>query len=184
MFTPCHFLRGNGHRPDLSHFLSPPKLALEGALYSTISPQRIARYVLPPISRFPTCIVTEGPHARLHLWLHWRLLPFELVLRVCVSSGGLCEHLIIRHRGTHFRVLHTKNSWKTHLHLCLVIALKSEEHWIRFGWYRYNLDLTGALRWVCSTFRKMSELNWWGWLHVAHLPFIRTVAQYLRLSDN
>ena len=44
---PVIFLRGNGHRPDQSHFLSPPKLVLEGALYST-SPPRIARYVLPP----------------------------------------------------------------------------------------------------------------------------------------
>ena len=24
LFTPCHFLRGNGHRPDESHFLRPP----------------------------------------------------------------------------------------------------------------------------------------------------------------
>ena len=31
-------LRGNGHRPDESHFLRPPKLVLEGGLYSTFSP--------------------------------------------------------------------------------------------------------------------------------------------------
>ena len=30
LFTPCHFLRRNGHRPDHSHFLRPPKLVLEG----------------------------------------------------------------------------------------------------------------------------------------------------------
>ena len=37
LFTPCHFLRGNGHRPDQSHFLSSPKLVLEGALNGTFS---------------------------------------------------------------------------------------------------------------------------------------------------
>ena len=47
-FRPAVFLRGNGHRPGKSHFLRPPKLVLEGALYGTFSPQKIARYVLPP----------------------------------------------------------------------------------------------------------------------------------------
>ena len=41
-------LRGNGHRPDKSHFLRPPKLVLEGVLYGAFSPPKIARYVLPP----------------------------------------------------------------------------------------------------------------------------------------
>ena len=41
-------LRGNGHRPDKSHFLRPPKLGLEGVLYGTFSPPKITRYVLPP----------------------------------------------------------------------------------------------------------------------------------------
>ena len=42
-------LRGNGHRPDKSHFLRPPKLVLEGVLYGTFfPPPKIARYVLPP----------------------------------------------------------------------------------------------------------------------------------------
>ena len=31
-------LRGNGHRPDKSHFLRPPKLVLEGVLYGTFPP--------------------------------------------------------------------------------------------------------------------------------------------------
>ena len=39
--------RGNGHRPDKSHFLRPPKLVLEGVLYGTFPPPKIARYVLP-----------------------------------------------------------------------------------------------------------------------------------------
>ena len=34
------FLQGNGHRPDQSLFLRPPKLGLEGALYSTFSPSQ------------------------------------------------------------------------------------------------------------------------------------------------
>ena len=49
LFTPCHFFGGSGHRPDKSHFLWPPKVALEGALYSTFSSsQKIVRCVLPP----------------------------------------------------------------------------------------------------------------------------------------
>ena len=46
-------LRGNGHRPDKSHFLRPPKLGSNGALYSTFSPPNIARYVLPPPLQIP-----------------------------------------------------------------------------------------------------------------------------------
>ena len=46
-------LRGNGHRPDKSHFLRPPKLVLEGGLYGTFPPQKVARYVLPPPLRMP-----------------------------------------------------------------------------------------------------------------------------------
>ena len=48
-------LRGNGHRPGKSHFLGPPKLVLEGVVYSTFSPPppKIARYVLPPLCEFP-----------------------------------------------------------------------------------------------------------------------------------
>ena len=46
-FRPVVFLGGNRHRPGKSHFLRPPKLVLEGALYGTFSPQKIARYVLP-----------------------------------------------------------------------------------------------------------------------------------------
>ena len=42
LFMPCHFLRGNGHRPDQSHFLSPPKPVL-GRVHS------IARF--PPKNR-------------------------------------------------------------------------------------------------------------------------------------
>ena len=51
-------LEGMGHRPDQSHFLSPPKLVLEGALRSTqycfpTPPSKIARYFLPPHLQFP-----------------------------------------------------------------------------------------------------------------------------------
>ena len=35
---PVIFLRGNGHSPDQSHSQRPPKLFLEGALYSTFPP--------------------------------------------------------------------------------------------------------------------------------------------------
>ena len=48
-------LRGNGHRPDKSHFLRPPKLVLDGVLYGTFSPPKIARCILPPppLCEFP-----------------------------------------------------------------------------------------------------------------------------------
>ena len=51
---PVIFFRGNGHRPDQSHFLRPPKLVLEGALYSTFPPppNRTIRFA-PPHLRFP-----------------------------------------------------------------------------------------------------------------------------------
>ena len=52
LFTPCHFLRGNGHRPDKSHFLRPPKLVLEGALYGTFPPpppKKKTQSVSPPL---------------------------------------------------------------------------------------------------------------------------------------
>ena len=48
-FRPVVFLRRrNRHRPGKSHFLRPPKLVLECALYGTFSPAKIARYVFPP----------------------------------------------------------------------------------------------------------------------------------------
>ena len=52
---PVISLRGNGHRPDESHFLRPPKLVLEGTLYGTFPPppSKISRYVLPPPLRIP-----------------------------------------------------------------------------------------------------------------------------------
>ena len=45
-------LRGNGHRPDKSHFLRPPKLVLEGVLYGTFPPppqNRTIRFAPPPL---------------------------------------------------------------------------------------------------------------------------------------
>ena len=50
---PAISFRGNRHRPDQSHLQRPPKLVLEGALYSTFSPQNIAGYVCPSISLTP-----------------------------------------------------------------------------------------------------------------------------------
>ena len=49
LFTPCHFLRGNEHRPDESHFLRPPKLVWRGRsiVPSPLPLQKIARYVSP-----------------------------------------------------------------------------------------------------------------------------------------
>ena len=52
---PLILLRGNGRRPARSHFARPPKLVLEGALYSTFSPppqNRTLRFA--PICCFPT----------------------------------------------------------------------------------------------------------------------------------
>ena len=46
---------GNGHRPDKSHFLRPPKVVLEGALYGTFPPKKShdAFCPPPPYQRFP-----------------------------------------------------------------------------------------------------------------------------------
>ena len=48
---PVIVVRENGHRPDESHFLRPPKLVLEGALYSTSPPpkNRTMRFADPPL---------------------------------------------------------------------------------------------------------------------------------------
>ena len=48
-------LRGNGHRPDKSHFLRLPKLVLEGVLYGTFSlPQNRTIRFAPPLCEFPS----------------------------------------------------------------------------------------------------------------------------------
>ena len=49
-FLPVVFLRGNRHRPGKSHFLRPPKLVLEGALYGTFPPQTRAIRFPPPLA--------------------------------------------------------------------------------------------------------------------------------------
>ena len=66
-FRPVVFLRGNRHRPGKSHFLRPPKLVLEAALYGTFPPppNRTIRFA-PPISRFPTTFANPREE------LHWR----------------------------------------------------------------------------------------------------------------
>ena len=47
-FVHAMSFRGNGHRPDQSHFRSPPKLALEGTLYGTFPPpNRTIRFAAP-----------------------------------------------------------------------------------------------------------------------------------------
>ena len=53
---PVIFLRGNGHRPDKSHILGPPKLGLEGVLYSTFPPHRTMHFA--PICSTKSVIVT------------------------------------------------------------------------------------------------------------------------------
>ena len=52
---PVVFLRGNGHRPEESHFLRPPKLVLEGALYGTFPPPPPKSHdtFCPPPCEFP-----------------------------------------------------------------------------------------------------------------------------------
>ena len=52
---PCvDFLRGNGRRPDQSHLLKPPKLGLEGVIYSTFSaPESHDTFCLSPPVPFP-----------------------------------------------------------------------------------------------------------------------------------
>ena len=63
---PVILLRGNRHRPDKSHFLRPPKVVLEGALYSTFP---------PPKSHDMFCPHLRFPNLQLRLFL----LTLELV---------------------------------------------------------------------------------------------------------
>ena len=57
---PAILLKGNGRRPDKSHFLSPPELVLELALYNTFPPLKIARDVFPPHLLFPNKIASSS----------------------------------------------------------------------------------------------------------------------------
>ena len=53
------FFGRNGHRPDKSHFLRPPKVFLEGGgtqKYVPPPPPIIARYVSPPLYDFPSLV--------------------------------------------------------------------------------------------------------------------------------
>ena len=54
-FTQCHFLRGNGHRPHQSHFLSPPNWfwRAHSMVRFPPPPQKSHDTFCPPISRFP-----------------------------------------------------------------------------------------------------------------------------------
>ena len=90
---PVIFLRGNGHRPDESHFLRPPKLVLEGALFGTFPPQKIARYVWEKetIHRLLQCRTflaeTNGVHrGKISVVDIWVFLGFYSVF---VSATGL-----------------------------------------------------------------------------------------------
>ena len=85
-FRPVVFLRGNRHRPGKSHFLRPPKLVLEGALYGTFSPPPESHDTFcPPISRFPSIkrLLIEVPQlliGALRLgWIGWKH-PFINIL--------------------------------------------------------------------------------------------------------
>ena len=55
---PVIFPRGSGHRPDQSHFLRPPKLGLEGTLYSTFPPPKSHDTFRPPFAVSQTCLMT------------------------------------------------------------------------------------------------------------------------------
>ena len=56
-------LRGNGHRPDQSHFRSPPKLFLEGTPKVVRFPPPKSHDTFPPrpVGRFPNWAKRGGP---------------------------------------------------------------------------------------------------------------------------
>ena len=93
------FFGGNGHRPDKSQFLRPPKLVLQGALYGTLSPPKIARYVLPPpplripkVSPFhksapETCILPVS-----YVNTNSSVTLFACSVH-CPDSGSTCVHI-------------------------------------------------------------------------------------------
>ena len=76
------FLRGNGHKPDQSHFLSPPRLVLEGALYGTFPPpppNRTIRFA-PPLAISQSMVAVDT-------WTSVRRVPKQLVLSFGEGSG-------------------------------------------------------------------------------------------------
>ena len=63
-FPPCSrpvvLLRGDGHRPDEFHFLRPPQVVLEGALYGTFSAPHNRTIRFGPPLRFPNRFPRES----------------------------------------------------------------------------------------------------------------------------
>ena len=102
-------LRGNGHRPDESHFLRPPKLVLEGALYSTCSPQKIARYVLyPRLCEFPKTIRNkrDTPHLTIpsdHMTIESALLSSRTFVLLQFEQP-FSAHLLYQARKRHINI--------------------------------------------------------------------------------
>ena len=87
---PVIFLRGNGHRPDQSHCLSPPKLALEGALSSTLPypfPKSHDTVLPPPHLSFPNHVASFKQH---HISLKEFLLWAVYVVILVSSTPGVC----------------------------------------------------------------------------------------------
>ena len=66
---PVISLRGNGHRPDESHFLSPSKLVLEGGTlwYVSPTPKSHDTFCPPPLCEFP---MNCSSHARVGAAIH------------------------------------------------------------------------------------------------------------------
>ena len=87
-------LRGNGHRPDESHFLRPPKLVLEGVLYGTFCPpqNRTIRFA-PPLCEFPELPPGTKPiHAGKNSWR----------INFCANTCGACSR-VSANTGKYFK---------------------------------------------------------------------------------
>ena len=82
---------GNGHRPDKSHFLRPPKVVLEGALYGTFPPPPPKNWTRRFVAPFAISKFREG---RGSLERFGREGGSEGVLgKVQIATGFLCSEV-------------------------------------------------------------------------------------------
>ena len=129
---PVIFLRGNGHRPDESHYPRPPKLVLEGALYGTFSPPKSHDTFCPPPfansqctwvktgrfgSFFVVCFLALGGHCLQRCFL------YQVLCFPCEYLGPKCRFFMASPPPPPVHPF-TQNRFGT------IVFFHSSKHWV------------------------------------------------------